>query len=178
MEIKVTAVDGPVAQSKGKGNWQEYKVSYVDKMGRNKTQTIRSFEQQTFSDFAEISDGDFPVNVEVTVKKEGDFWNWKGAKVIGAATNDTPAKTNNTSSGSTVSKGNWETAEERAAKQKYIVRQSSITNAIALCGAGNPVDVILTVAKAFEDFVFSGEIPVAEKKAGRKAKDAIADPIS
>ena len=55
----------------------------------------------------------------------------------------------------------FETREERAAKQVYIVRQSSLTAAIATMTPGsktalNPEDVI-NVAKQYEQYVFTKE---------------------
>lgn len=49
---------------------------------------------------------------------------------------------------------NYETADERAIKQRYIVRQSSLANAIALSGKSK-VEEIIEIAKQFEEYVFS-----------------------
>ena len=57
--------------------------------------------------------------------------------------------------GTKVLGSNYETADERALKQRYIVRQSSIANAIALFGDSTKVETILNVAKQFEEYVFS-----------------------
>lgn len=55
-------------------------------------------------------------------------------------------------------KSTYETPEERAKKQIYIVRQSSISNAVDLLSVGqkSPPDVkaVLEAAKQFEDYVF------------------------
>ena len=74
-------------------------------------------------------------------------------------------------SGSVQSKGTprstYETPEERAKKQVYIVRQSSIANAIQFYALVNVEDVtnsvenILATAKQFEHYVFSTD-PVQE----------------
>jgi hypothetical protein len=57
--------------------------------------------------------------------------------------------------------GSWETPEERALKQVYIVRQSSIANAIALLAVEGPgitpdVEWVIATAKTFENYVFDG----------------------
>ena len=52
----------------------------------------------------------------------------------------------------------YETADERAKKQVYIVRQSSLANAIAFVGTGVQefaVKDIINIAKQFEKYVFS-----------------------
>jgi len=60
-------------------------------------------------------------------------------------------------------RGGWETPEERAAKQIYIVRQSSISNAIAFYGmrADHDKDVleddVISLAKRFEAYVFGND---------------------
>lgn len=57
---------------------------------------------------------------------------------------------------------NYETPEERAIKQRYIVRQSSLANALVYCNSENirmaskfTISDILAVAKQFEEYVFS-----------------------
>ena len=55
---------------------------------------------------------------------------------------------------------NYETPEERAIKQRYIVRQSSIANAVSYfnCSLDKPylqVEEIINIAKQFEEYVFS-----------------------
>lgn len=50
---------------------------------------------------------------------------------------------------------NYETADERAIKQRYIVRQSSIANAIALLKSDEiGISDIISCAKRFEEYVF------------------------
>ena len=68
----------------------------------------------------------------------------------------------------TAPKSNFETPEERAKKQIYIVRQSSISSAISALsvGAKNPpkVDDVIATAKAFEDFVFGTSVAESFKE--------------
>lgn len=55
-------------------------------------------------------------------------------------------------------KSTYETPEERAKKQIYIVRQSSLSNAIDLLSVGAKsqpkVEAVIETARAFEEFVF------------------------
>ena len=56
-------------------------------------------------------------------------------------------------------KGNWETTEERAARQVYIARQSSLANAIKYfeVSKGKPsVDDVIEVAESFVNYVQNG----------------------
>jgi hypothetical protein len=56
-------------------------------------------------------------------------------------------------------KSTYETPEERAKKQIYIVRQSSIGSAIDMLSVGSKsppkVDEVIAVAKQFEEYVFN-----------------------
>ena len=57
------------------------------------------------------------------------------------------------------SSSNWETAEDRAKKQVYIIRQSSLTNAVnTLVGNVNPDDVKVT-AQTYINFVLGIDDP-------------------
>lgn len=92
-------------------------------------------------------------------KKEGEkFWNVTSI-VRGVAEYDTPKVAGATSSPSTTAspRSTYETPEERAKKQVYIVRQSSITAAIALKGSKASVEEIIATAKQFEAHVFGQE---------------------
>ena len=62
------------------------------------------------------------------MEKKDDFWTWVSIK----KGIEQEEKQNTTLQQSTASKStSWETAEERTARQKLIVRQSSLTNAVA-----------------------------------------------
>lgn len=98
------------------------------------------------------------------VKNEGTgYWDWTNAKKSdGTATTTTEASSASTTrqpAGKVIG-STYETPDERARKQVYIVRQSSITAALSFHNgkAKSTADVINT-AKEFEKFVFStGEV--------------------
>lgn len=107
----------------------------------------------------------------VVQEKEGDFWEWKSissstatASSVGAATS-TP-----TAAGvKTTPKGDWETKEERAAKQVMIVKQSSLAQAVASLKLDKAVvdpTNVLALAQTYTDWVLAKpELPeVAAKK--------------
>lgn len=94
-----------------------------------------------------------------TVKNAGTgYWDWTAAtRTTADAGSPTPTATR--ASGASVSpKSTYETPEERAVKQIYIVRQSSISNAVAILSPGSKsaldVDAVLAVANRLEDYVF------------------------
>lgn len=95
----------------------------------------------------------------VTAEKGEKFWQWvkaealaPGAVKAAVAGASTPAP-----------RSTYETPEERAAKQVYIVRQSSISNAVNILtvGAKSPptVGMVLEVANQLTDWVFSKSQP-------------------
>lgn len=98
------------------------------------------------------------------VKNDAGYWNWTQLKII-----DNMGTT--TSTQQTGTRSTYETPEERAErraldkekfafekeKQKLIIRQSSLSNAISLLKGSNDetVENVLSVAKQFEAFVIS-----------------------
>lgn len=115
-------------------------------------------------------------NDEFTLTQEKNAAGFNDVKSIvkGFATEDidsssqagvgTPAKANSSRSGSSQSNSytqrDYETKEERAARQVSIVRQSSLSNAIATLTVGSKaalkVEEVLEVAQQYVDFVDAG----------------------
>jgi ABC-type phosphate transport system substrate-binding protein len=78
-----------------------------------------------------------------------------------AATNVSQTRSTSSPSGTATTaapRSNYETPEERAKKQVYIVRQSSISNAVDLLSVGQKsppaIEAVIEAAKQFEDYVF------------------------
>lgn len=103
---------------------------------------------------------------EITVVKNDKGYNdWTNATQVEAGAAPSPAQApqrsiNNAAAPapSAARTNTFETPAERAAKQTYIVRQSSISSAIAMLGTNSKTPVkaedVLEVAKKFEKFVF------------------------
>lgn len=98
-------------------------------------------------------------------KNEKGFWNWTSVARQDGAVGQQAAPASPSSGFSkapqTRSGGNWETPEERAARQVMIVRQSSISSAVELCkdhGKQPDVQQVIEVARAFEAYVFGNTI--------------------
>lgn len=114
--------------------------------------------------------------VEV-VKNDKGYLDW--VSVSQAATGQaTPSSVSQGQGLSTPApRSNFETPEERAKKQIYIVRQSSIGSAIELLSVGakaSPkVEDVLNVAKQLEDYVFGASL--AAPDAGFFPKDPQVD---
>ena len=100
-------------------------------------------------------------------EKKGDFWNVLSiAKTDGMTASPAPVASGGSPSSSPESKpagkvlgSTYETPEERAKKQVYIVRQSSITAALAYFALNKATKAstedILAIAKEFEKHVFA-----------------------
>jgi len=91
----------------------------------------------------------------VVREKDGEYWKWVDMVIPGQEQEEntnmnTPVKTNPTP------KSNYETSEERAARQVMIVRQSSISaavNALKLDKAQLNATEVIAMARNFEAYV-------------------------
>jgi hypothetical protein len=156
MQIQVQEVSVETVQ-KGRNSYQKLSVVHTAN-GRNSTKFLMSFANPSvFNLFKDALPGS---TWEVETKKNGEFWEWVSAAPVGDAT--PPAK--NATAPILVGKvtgSNYETAEERKIKQMYIIKQSSISNAIDLLGTGAKtppaVELVLDTAQRFVDFVYGNE---------------------
>lgn len=159
----VISVELDVAVAKnGGGTYPGARLAYRDEAGVMKE---KGFHNNTFkfnpvlkTQLSNLNTGQ-PFVMEM--EKEGEFWNVKSilpesAVVAATAQAVTGGKTNTPAY--TSPKSTYETPEERAKKQIYIVRQSSITASIVYLDLlkatkVDPLDVIQH-AKVFEAYVF------------------------
>ncbi len=99
--------------------------------------------------------------VEIEMEKEGEFWNWQGCKKVEAP------KAAEVKGNSYQRQSTYETPEERAKKQVYIIKQSSITAALTLLNAkGEKYEYadVIEYADRFVDYVL-GTFDGQEEKA-------------
>ena len=149
MKIEIVNV---VVENKGK--YQMANVSYKTEDGKVEGKKIASFTfKEVFKALSQSQTGDI-FDVE-SQKNDKGYWDWTFVKAAGKNT----APTSSGYSPTVRKGGDWETAEERAKKQVYIVRQSSIAAAIRLGelnGTTGPVteEDIIASAKLFEEYVF------------------------
>jgi len=111
----------------------------------------------------------------VTTEKIGEYWQWTAVERVQVEQQtsavssgySTPAK----SVGNASPKSTYETPEERAKKQVYIIRQSSLSTAVDTLAVGvskgslNPDDV-LALAQRYVDFVFDNNTKVPSMDIG------------
>lgn len=179
MQITIVDVSGlnSLVSAAGKP-YKALEVAYKNEQGQIASKKIMEFDKVLLKPFLSFKKGDV---VEVNSVKEGDYWQWKSAVLAGSSgggteSYDSPKPVAATAA---VGKNSYETSEERAAKQVFIIRQSSISAAVNLLGSGAKapanLSVVLDTAKAFEDYVLgkSGEVA---KPAG-EFKDEFPDDI-
>lgn len=143
-----------------KGGFTTMTVSYVDETGKSRNWKVISFANpKVFDTFKNAKTGD---QYEITTRKnDKDFTEWATADKVGEApTSGAKFQTK------TPAVSQYETRDERNLRQRLIVRQSSLTNAIATLSLGgksplNPAEVI-TVAETYMEWVFQ-EPPLPEK---------------
>jgi len=170
MQIRGTLVafeaDVQVAKNGG-GTYPGSRLSFRDEAGALKE---KPFHQNVFKFNAilktQLSNLKPNEGFVAEVEKEGEFWNWKSVQPAGAAPvvadKDVPATGKATPY--QAPKSTYATPEERAQTQIYIVRQSTLTQAIAFCAANAPyfkkertTADIISIAKEFESHVMGIE---------------------
>lgn len=147
--MKIVLTGTPEIESKGKYN--QMVVNYNND-GKQGTRKVVSFgdSESVYNMLKTANSGDA---FEIKLKKDGKYWNWVGGEPLGkedVVTGVTVATSGKRS-------GDWETREERAARQVYIVRQSSLSNAITYYQASESMpspETIIELAKMFERYVF------------------------
>lgn len=140
MNLEIQIVD---THEESKGKYNQLLVTYTDlNSGKDYTQSVLSFiNKSIYLRLKEAKVGDkFSV---VNNKNDKGYWQFDSVEPFG-----TKPKAN------TSPRSTYETPEERAQKQIYIVRQSSLTNAIALLGSKAKVEQVVSVARQFEQYVF------------------------
>jgi hypothetical protein len=158
MLIELTKV-GEVYQD---GKWPKVEIMYIRDGKPNKRTLVAINEAKNV--VKALGSGEFKAGdmaeVEMVKSEDGQFWNWLSIKKV-EKEQAAGAKT------SFQAKSTYETPEERARKQVYIVRQSSISNAIDFLEKTPKATAedVLALADKFVQYVFNGpeETKVAKK---------------
>lgn len=179
MEItgKVVAIDLNATVKGKNGTYKGAELIYKDLAdGQAKT---KAFHENAFKFNAALKNGltNLEVGDEFTavLEKKDDFWNWVSV-AKGFAQTTAPKTVLGTAK---AAPSTYATAEERAQTQAYIVRQSSITNALKLLElqSNKKADVpdVLAIATQLEAWVFGKKAepaPAPKKAAAKVLNDA------
>ncbi len=155
--------------STAKGSYQTAEVAYKNNsfQGKVEGKKVMSFGATAMS-FKVLTTAQSGESFEVEiVKNAAGYLDWVAMLPAGAAVaTPVPASTqgsiNKAPSGATATRSTYETPEERAAKQVYIVKQSSLSAAINTLSLGakklEPA-AVMVLAQTYTDFVFGKASP-------------------
>lgn len=166
MQITVIDVGTPNTHTAKNGRtYQSMEVTYKGDNGQVSSKKLMSFSNpDIFKQAKDWQKGD-SVNIN-SQKDDNGYWQWVGIlgdgetpPITQQAQQSAPKSTGNTTR---VTGSNYETKEERAERQVMIVRQSSLSNAVATFALGGtkatPKEVI-SLARTYEDYVFGRSTP-------------------
>lgn len=167
MQIRITFINGDVTPQPAKGKGKPYnmlEVTYKDDNGQTKTKKLMSFSNPAvFSTLKDASKGDV---FDIEMEKNGEYWNWTSVTSVDGSVASAPSSGAGFQKAATTAppgRSNFETPEERALRQRLIVRQSSLAQAIEwtkLCQevSGEPGllnhETMLVLAEQFYDWVY------------------------
>jgi hypothetical protein len=167
MQITVIDVTENTKKSESGRTFQQLEVAYKNEQGQPQLKKLISFSNpNVFKAAKDWVKGDV-VNVTTVKNEKTGYWDWIGLEGDGIVAENKPASA---ATGARVTGSNYETKEERAARQVFIIRQSSLSTAVELLGQGKSVADVIATAKQFEAYVFS-------KASGVEAINDIEDDI-
>lgn len=172
MGIQIQLLSNQVTTQTNKAGkpMQVLEVAYKNLTFQGKVESKKLFDFGVQADSFKTLVAASPTTVfDVEVVKNAAGYNDWTKVTRGNASDVAPAQNkagSGTSSATSVpAKGGWETSEERAKKQVYIIRQSSLNVAVqALAvGAKKPIDAgeIIGLAKSLEAYVLDSGVTVA-----------------
>lgn len=163
MKIQIQFIDVSVED---KGKYKMAEVTFKDiAKGQTSSKKLMSFNNPAvYKTLVDAKKGEV-YSIEMQKNDKG-YWDWIAATTsngVDTGTDGSPeAVTKATgSTGFTSPKSTYETPEERAKKQVYIVRQSSINAAINALKTDKKVPSVtevLELARQYEAFVFGTEV--------------------
>lgn len=133
-----------------KGGYSTMVVSYVDERGANKSWKLISFSNpKVFDTFKNAKVND--VYEISTRKNDKDFTEWASAELV---TGTAPTSTAGGAAPKTPVVSQYETRDERNLRQRLIVRQSCLAQAVEYRGSNQDIDAVLETAEQFVAWVF------------------------
>jgi hypothetical protein len=161
MLINIVDIGKPNSKTTKNGrSYQEIEVTYKNEQGQVGNKKLISFSNPSvFNHIKDLTKGD-EINV-VTSKDAQGYWQWTGIGGEGSEPSISVQAKPTAQAGGRVTGSNYETKEERAARQVFIIRQSSLSSAVALVSATSTepttTDNVIAIAKKFEAYVLSQE---------------------
>ncbi len=170
MKIKFISVESSDKKTKTGKDYVEIEVTYknIDFQEKVESKKLNPFgNKDVYNTLKSAKQGDF-FEVERS-KNDAGFWDWIGiGSVSGGNSAPEPITKATGGAGYTSPKSTYETPEERAKKQVYIVRQSSISAAIDTLKTDKKAptkEEVVDLAKYYEAYVFGVDqqpVPLAD----------------
>lgn len=160
MHVTIVEVNSEIIRT-GKTPYTKAKIVYQDEGGKAKSYQLVSFANPAV--WAVIKDAKAGDTFDVTVgQNDKGYDTWTAAAKSAGPAAEAPASGGTGRSGGAVQQSRtstYETPEERAIRQRLIVRQSSLSNALEALttGAKAPPDTgaVLALADQFADWVYA-----------------------
>jgi hypothetical protein len=168
LNIKIVSLDTELKTAKNGKTYKALTVVYKGPSNKIETKTINPFgpSQRTVEILSEATPGQ-TYEVEA-VKNDAGYWDWVNPRLSDGASASPMEAAPRPTGGRTATPepSRFETPEERAKKQVYIVRQSSISAAVASLSVGSKAALdpqkVIETAKQYEAYVFDTEYAAAE----------------
>jgi hypothetical protein len=164
MQIQVLSNQVTTQTNKSGKPMQVLEVAYKNLTFQGKVESKKLFDfgvqADTFKELV-VAKPSAVYEVEV-VKNQAGYNDWvkvtKGVQNVTVEGGTMTPRGASSGAATAPAKGGWETPEERAKKQIYIIRQSSLSTAVAALSVGSKVHPtvkdIIEYAKQFESYVF------------------------
>lgn len=177
MQIEVVNVNVST-QPTAKGSYQIADVAYKNKSFQDKLEGKKVMSFANKDVFDTLTKAQFGEVYTITrVKNDKGYWDWTAANadsadgMVAGPVSAAPAANTAVAPRNVATpapKSNYETAEERAARQVMIVRQSSLSNAVNMFQHDKfkkfdlTANDVIGIAKDFENYVFGRSTTVEE----------------
>jgi hypothetical protein len=151
---KITVIRAAVSTPVGK-TYQVCELAYKTDEGKTKGMKLFGFGAQkaNYDVASKAAQGD----VLEAQFRQNDKGYWEFSSLTSTGEKEVVQASAGAAHNAGATKSNWETSDERAARQVLIVRQSSLSSAVAFVEAVKQkatVEDVVGIAKVFEDFVF------------------------
>jgi hypothetical protein len=182
MIISVVAVEVGSAKSKAGKDYEFVEVTYKNNSFQGKVESKKHNQygdKNVFNTLKGAKNGE--VYTITRTKDDNGYWQWVGIDAGESAGSSAPASGSKPSSPSnavTTPKSNYETSEERAKRQVYIIKQSSLATAVQALKTDKKalsVDEVIDFAKVLEAYVFGVNLDSEPNKLPNVEDDEFGD---
>ena len=167
MRIEIINVQAATKPTKTGKTYVQLDVAYKNLTREGKIEGKKIMPFQNPDVHANLQKATMGQVFEVTTVKEGEYWQWSNVQEVAKGGNvesqTSAASSGYASKGTPSPKSTYETPEERAARQRLIVRQSCLSNAVETLKVDkkgvDPTEA-LKLAERYVGWVFGEEAKV------------------